>query len=134
MAADTGPFLSWRWVGASLAIFLLVEIALGIGVGELVAGRYLSLGTAFWVRGSIQLAAFFIGGVVVGVVSPSVRVLEPALGGAAAVGLTALTAIFTPYGHIRMGSSRLMLAGGIAFGLALAGAWVGERLTGKLRT
>lgn len=132
MAREEGPFISWRWVLISLALFVLIEIAVGVGVGRLVSGRYLSMGTSFWIRGSVQWMAFFLGGGVVGAISPSVRILEPAVAAFAAVGLTLLATLFTPYGFLHMGGARLALAGGIAFALAMAGAWMGERLAGRL--
>ncbi|MEO1230385.1 MAG: hypothetical protein AAFZ18_15895 [Myxococcota bacterium] len=127
------PFISFRWVLLSLLLFVAAEIVIGLGLGELVAGRYMSIGTSFWIRGSTQLLAFFLGGIVVGVISPGVRILEPALAAFSAVLLTVVTALFVPYAFARMGGSRLATAGFIAFGLALAGAWIGERLSGGLK-
>lgn len=126
------PF-SWSWVGLSLLIFIGMEVLIGIGVGQLVVGRYLSIGTSFMVRGSIQLVAFFLGGFIVGVVSPGIRMAEPAVGAFGAVALTMVVALFTPYTFMRMGLGRLLVAGTIAMLLALWGAWVGERLTGTVK-
>jgi len=123
--------LSWTWVLASAGLFVLTEVLLGMVVGKLVVGRYLSISTSFLVQGLLNLASYFVGGFVIGVVSPGIRTLEPALGAALCVALMLAVTLFTPYSFIRFDGLKLLLGGFIAFFLALAGAQLGERLMGN---
>ena len=83
-------------------------------------------------QGVLNLLSFFVGGVVIGVVSPGLRIDEPAVGAFLSVGLLLVVTLFTPYSFISFSLTKLLLGGGIAFALALSGAKLGERITGKL--
>ena len=76
---------SWRWALTSLVIFLGVEIALGGVVGRLVTGKFVGHVAALKIEVLLILAGYFGGGLVVGAISPSVRIYEPAVGAALAV-------------------------------------------------
>ena len=43
------PF-AWRWVFASMVLFLVLELALGEGLAHLLSGRVLSDGTGLLMR------------------------------------------------------------------------------------
>jgi hypothetical protein len=119
------------WTVASTAIFLATELALGGIVGELVVGRYKSLGLDFVLQGVLNLASYFIGGFIIGVASPGVRIVEPAVGAFLSVALMLGLALFTPYSFIRFSLTKLVIGGGVAFALAFLGARLGERLVGN---
>ena len=122
---------SWKWVMASMAIFIGFELVLGGLVGQVVMGRYMSHSLRFLLQGALNLASYFIGGVVNGVISPGLRIQEPAVGAFLSVALMLSLSLFTPYSFIRFSLFKLLIGGGIAFILALTGAKLGERLTGK---
>ena len=124
------PF-SYRWMLASLGVFVLIELLLGGLLGSVLLGGYASLSLKFLVQGALNLASYFIGGVIIGLVSPGVRTLEPAAGAFLAVALMLSMALFTPYSFIQFSMEKLLLGGAIAFALALGGARLGERLTGN---
>lgn len=125
------PF-SWKWVFISLAIFIGMEVILGVLLGYVVVGRYVSLSLRFLLQGLLNLASYFVGGFLIGVVSPRVRVVEPAVGAFFAVAATIGLTLFTPYAFIRFSMTKILIGGAIAFALALTGAKLGERLTGRL--
>jgi len=79
-----------------------------------------------------MLASYFIGGFLIGLLSPGIRVLEPALGAFLAVGFTFLYGFFTPFSFFAFSLGKIFIGGGIAFGLALLGAKLGEKLAAKL--
>jgi hypothetical protein len=122
----TQPF-SWVWVFISMALFVGSELVLGGLVGGLLVGRFTSIGLRFMLQGVLYLISFFAGGLVIGVISPRVRILEPAVGAALTVALMLTVTIFTPYSFIHFSTSKLLVGGA----MALTGARLGERLTGN---
>lgn len=122
---------SWPWVLGSMCVFLVVEAVLGGIVGKYVLGRYLSHSFLFLTQGLLNLSSYFIGGVLVGLFSPGLRISEPALGAFFSVALMLGMSFFTPYTFIRFSASKLLIGGVIAYALALAGAKLGERLAGN---
>ena len=123
------PFSS-KWMLASMGIFIGVELFLGGFIGEVVIGRMMSLSLRFLIQGLLNLLSFFIGGFIIGVVSPGLRVHEPAIGAFLSVAFMLFLSLFTPYSFIRFSLTKMLLGGGVAFCLALTGAKFGERLTG----
>lgn len=121
----------WIWIFLSMAIFLAVELFLGGFVGHLVAGRF--IGHVFYIKIEmiLMLASYLFGGLIVGMISPDIRILEPAVGAFLAVLLTALYGFFTPSHVYGFALNRLLIGGGIAFILALVGADCGERIAAR---
>ena len=128
--SDRASF-SFGWVVGSLLIFLAVEVVLAGLIGTFVGG-FLSPGTAFSIKGLLNLVSYLIGGLIVGAASKNIRMLEPAIGAFLAVALTLMLTFFTPYTFLAFSSVKLVIGGGIAFVLALVGATVGEQLTGSV--
>jgi hypothetical protein len=126
------PF-STTWVVLSVLVFCAAELVLGYFVGSVVVGKYVSPMFHLKVQVLLNLGAYFVGGVAIGVLSPGVRVVEPAVGAFVSVGLTLIISWFLPYAFLRLSFEKLLLGGGIAFVIALMGAKLGERLTGNLR-
>lgn len=122
---------SWTWVFISVAIFVAAEVLLGGLVGKLVVGRYASMSLRFLLQGALNLASYFVGGMLVGIISPRVRILEPAVGAFISVSAMLFMALFTPYSFIRFSTFKMVIGGGVAFLLALSGARLGERLVGN---
>ncbi|MFC1641167.1 hypothetical protein ACFL5O_00550 [Myxococcota bacterium] len=122
------PF-STRWMLISLALFVGVELLLGGLIGGLVGG-YMSLSLRFLLQGALNLASYFIGGIIIGVISPGVRIHEPAVGALLAVAFMLSMSLFTPYSFIQFSAVKLVVGGAIAFVLALTGAKLGERMVG----
>ena len=75
-----------------------------------------------------MLASYFVGGFLVGVMSPGIRIFEPAIGAFFAVLCTFIYGFFTPHRFFGFALNRLLIGGIIAFVLALLGADLGERL------
>jgi hypothetical protein len=123
--------VSTRWVVVSFVVYLLCEVALGGVLAPLLSG-FVSRPMAMRVEVLLMLGSFFVGGFVVGALSPTVRVLEPALGAAGAVMLTFVYALFMPMSFYRVPPERLLLGAALAFGVALAGADSGERAAARL--
>ena len=123
------PF-SNKWMFASMGVFIGIELVLGGMVGGLLVGRFTSVGLRLVLQGSLYLASFFIGGFIIGLVSPSLRILEPAAGAFLSVALMLVFSIFTPFTFIRFSLVKMFVGGAIAVFLALTGAKIGERITG----
>ena len=123
---------SWRWTIASALIFIVAELVLGGLVGQLVVGRFMSLGLRFLLQGVLHLASFLVGGFIVGLISPGVRTSEPAVGAFLSVALMLALSLFTPYSFIRFSLTKMLIGGGIAIMLALAGARLAERIVGNI--
>ncbi len=100
---------------------------------RLVAGRY--VGRIFWykIEMVIMLASYFFGGLLIGLFSPDIRVLEPAIGAFLVVVGTLFYSFFTPMTRcFGFSSDRALIGGTIVFVLALVGADGGERLAARL--
>ena len=129
-SSETQPF-SKKWVLASTAIFVVVELFLGGLIGNLVVGTFLSLNLRFLLQGLLNLISFFIGGFIIGLISPGIRIFEPALGAFLSVALMLCLSFFTPYSFIQFSMTKMLIGGAIAFFLALTGARVGEKIAGN---
>ncbi len=125
------PF-AWRWVFGSMVIFIVLELAMGEGMARVLEGRVLSDGTGMLLRNGLQLAAFFIGGLTIGVVSPKLRLIEPALGAAGCMLFIGALTWMTPVRFYSFGGIQLIVACAVSFVVALAGAWMGERVMGNI--
>ena len=128
--ADTQTF-SVKWMLFSVLIYIAAEIVLGIWVGGVVVGKYLSVSLRFMLQGLLNLASYFVGGFIIGLISPGLRIYEPAAGAFLAVSLMLLLTILTPFNFIQFSMTKMLIGGGIAFFLALAGARLGERVSGN---
>lgn len=122
---------SVRWTIASMVVFITLEVVLGGIAGEYVLHRHGPFALTFAVQALLNLVSYFIGGMIIGFVSPGVRVLEPAVGAFLCMVLLLVFTLFTPYTFLRFSLTKLILGGSIAFGLAMLGARLGERLAGN---
>ena len=121
---------SYKWMMLSMIVFIGIELVLGGVVGEMVMGRYLSHSLLFLLQGVLNLAAYFLGGLLIGAISPGLRMREPAVGAFCSVALMLSLTMFTPYSFIQFSLTKLIIGGIIACFLAYWGAELGERLTG----
>jgi hypothetical protein len=128
--SENQPF-SKKWVIASTAIFVAVELFLGGLIGNIVVGTFMSLNLRFMLQGLLNLLSFFIGGFIIGLISPGIRIWEPAVGAFLSVSLMLCLSFFTPYSFIQFSLTKMLIGGGIAFFLALAGARMGEKVAGN---
>lgn len=108
---------AWRWVLISLAVFLVVQFL-----------PLLVLRIDGWAGIGASVSVWFVGGLVVGFVSPGKTIFEPALAALATAGPTMLYLwIVTPTG---LGPSAFAyaIAGGLGAMLGLFGARLGETI------
>lgn len=122
---------SKKWMFASVAIFIGVELILGGLIGNVVIGRFLSRSLYFILQGVLNLVSFFIGGFIIGLISPGIRIREPAVGAFLSVSIMLCLSIFTPYSFIHFSLTKMLVGGVIAFSLALVGARLGEKIVGN---
>ncbi|MFB6352057.1 MAG: hypothetical protein ABEN55_06375 [Bradymonadaceae bacterium] len=123
---------SWRWVWASLAIYVVVEVALGQIVGNYLLGGFISRPLYLKLQAFLMLAAYASGGGLVGLISPNVRIAEPAIGAFLAVAATFLYTVFSPVVFYQVSPGRIALGGTLALVCAATGAKFGERLASRL--
>ncbi len=130
-ASKVQPF-AWRWVLGSMIVFVVLEVSLGAGLASLLDERMLSHGTGLLLRNGLQMVAFFGGGLFIGVVSPRIRLLEPALGAVGCILLILVMTWMTPIHVYGFGGTRLLAACVVSFVVAISGAWLGERMMGNV--
>jgi hypothetical protein len=114
-----------------MVIFIAVELLLGGVVGRLIAGRFVGHVFRIKIEVILMLVSYFVGGLFVGLFSPNVRILEPAIGASLAVLFTFVYSFFTPVRFFGFSINRLLIGGIIAFVLALIGADFGERIAAR---
>ncbi len=124
---------SKKWMILSMIIFITTEIILGGFIGKVVVGKYLSISLRFFIQGLLNLLSYFLGGFVIGAISPGIRIYEPAAGAFLSVAAMLCMSFFTPYSFIHFSLQKMIIGGVIAFFLALYGARLGEKLTNKKR-
>jgi hypothetical protein len=125
------PF-STAWLLASVTLFLAAELLIGTWLGPLIVGRYVSPAFHFQVQGLMHLASFWLGGFAVGLLSPGIRLLEPALGAFVSVVAAFSLSVFLPHTYLQFDLKKILLGGGIAVVLALFGAYTAERVMGNV--
>lgn len=124
------PF-SRSWVLISMAVFITAEILIGYLLGGIIVGKYVSIGLRFIMQGLCMLFSFYVGGLIIGLVSPGVRIAEPAVGAFLSIALMMILTLFTPSFFYHFSLIKVVFGGGIAFALALAGAKTGEKIMGN---
>ncbi len=130
---DRSPTFSTPWLLASVVIFTAVELLITLALAPaLLVGRLGSPMLRLRLEMLMHLGSFWAGGLLVGVISPRVRMLEPAVGAFASVALVLMSSVFLPYTTLRFSTDKLVVGGGLAFLLALAGAYAGEKLMGNV--
>ena len=131
MLNQNQPF-SMRWVLGSMAVFVIAQLVLAVVVGQLLIGSRIAFGLQQVVQGLLILVSYFVGGFIIGVVSPKIRIIEPALGAFLSIFLVVLVSFVMPNSYIQFNWVRLVIGGVIAFALAMYGATLGEKLTKQI--
>ncbi|MBI1944944.1 MAG: hypothetical protein HYS27_04565 [Deltaproteobacteria bacterium] len=132
---DNAQPFSWAWVIASVLIITAMEICIAVVISPaILASRLASTMVQLRLDMLMHLASFLLGGWFVGVISPRVRLWEPAVGAAIAVIIVFLMTFFLPHSYIRWDWTKIFVGGGIGFVLALAGAYTGEKWMGNVET
>ena len=121
------------WLVVSIVLFCAVELVIGGFVGSVVVGKYVSQMFHYKIQVMLNLGSYLVGGVVIGVISPGVRIVEPAVGAAVSVAMVLSISIFLPNRWLHFSMNKLLVGGGIAFVIALLGARFGEKLMGNVR-
>ena len=120
--------LSKNWIIISFIIFITIEIILGGFIGQLVAGTFMSYSLRHLLQGLLNLISYLIGGFIIGLISPGIRVIEPAIGAFLSVAIMLILSIFTPFTFIHFSLIKMLIGGAIAFFLAMSGAKFGEKI------
>jgi hypothetical protein len=128
------PF-SWAWVVASVAIFTALEILIAVLLAPAIfAGRLASPMLQMRLQMLMHLGSFLAGGLAVGVISPRIRMWEPAVGAFISVAIVFMMSFFMPTWWMTFNLEKVIVGGGIAFVLALAGAYTGEKWMGNVES
>lgn len=122
---------SFLWVILSFITFVFVELFLGGFVGQVLIGKYISISLKLTIQALLHLSSFFIGGVIIGILSPGIRIWEPAIAAFLSVGIMFSISMFTPYSYISFSQEKMLVGGCIAFFLSRMGARLGERVVGN---
>lgn len=126
------PF-SWAWVIASVLIITGMEIGIAVVISPLLmASRLATQMVQLRLDMLMHLGSFLVGGWLVGIISPRVRMWEPAVGALISVMLVFLISFFLPHSWWRWDWNKIFVGGGIAFVLALAGAYTAEKWMGNV--
>lgn len=124
---------SWKWVALSVVVYTAMEIGIAVFLAPAIfAGRLASPMLQMRLQMLMHLASFLIGGFAVGLFSPGVRLWEPAVGAFVAVALVFMMSFFMPTWFMHWDTHKVMIGGGIAFVLAIAGAYSGEKIMGNV--
>jgi hypothetical protein len=126
------PF-SLLWVAVSMATFIAVELLVGGLIGPFLQGRYTSIALGFSLQGLLNLLSYLVGGFLVAVISPGIRIAEPAAGAFCSVALVQILTLFTPSQMLQPDRGKMLIGGVIALVLATVGATAGETLMGNLK-
>lgn len=120
------------WMFASVVLFLASELLIGTWIGPLVLGKYVSPMFHMQLQMMMHLASFYLGGLLVGLISPGVRLKEPAVAAFLSVALVFMISFFMPTFMYPFSMDRMVVGGLIALVIAVAGAYSGEKLMGNI--
>ncbi|HEY4001690.1 MAG TPA: hypothetical protein VGO93_22635 [Candidatus Xenobia bacterium] len=123
---------SWGWTGLAFAVFTVVEIVVGTLLHGLIASRFPSMDLDLKLSMLILVASFLVGGFVVALVSPRVRIWEAGVAAFLTVLMTHLYAFFVPVSFIHPDLHRMLVGGVMGLVLAAIGADSGERVSARL--
>ena len=124
---------SWKWVALSIVIYTAMEIGIAVFLAPAIfAGRLASPMLQMRLQMLMHLASFLVGGFFVGLLSPGVRMWEPAVGAFVSVAIVFMMSFFMPTWFMHWDTQKVMIGGGIAFALAIAGAYSGEKIMGNV--
>jgi stress response protein SCP2 len=123
---------SWAWMLASLVVFIITEIAIAGLFQTNLFWSFIPQSFRFLVEIVSFAISFLMGGMIVGLVSPSIRVLEPALAAFFSVIILLSNGFFTPHGFADFSVIKMLIGGSIAFALAMSGARLGEKIAAKM--
>jgi hypothetical protein len=125
------PF-SMGWMFTSVGLFLGSELLIGTWIGPLVLGKYVSPMFHMQLQMMMHLASFYLGGLLVGIISPGVRLQEPATAAFLSVALVFMISFFMPTFFYPFSMGRMLVGGVIALVIAVAGAYSGEKVMGNI--
>ncbi|PTQ90953.1 hypothetical protein [Agitococcus lubricus] len=131
MFQQNQPF-SWGWVFSSMVIFVIAQLILSFFIGQMILGHYIAHGLKQVVQGLLMLSSYFLGGFIIGLISPKIRIIEPALGAFLSIFLVVFVSFVLPNTYIHFQWLKLLIGGVIAFALAMYGATLGEKLTKQI--
>jgi hypothetical protein len=114
-------------------VFTAAELIIGLVVGPLVVGRFVSPMLRMRVEMLLHLSSFLGGGVVFGFMTPGVRLAEPAVAAMVSVWLTFLMSFFLPHNFVHFSTDKVLVSGGIACVLALFGTYSAEKWLGHFK-
>ncbi|CAG0938850.1 General stress protein 16U [Candidatus Brocadiaceae bacterium] len=123
---------SWGWMLSSLVVFIIAEIAITGLFQTNLFWSFIPISFRYLVEVVSFSLSFLIGGVVVGLISPSIRVLEPAIAAFLSVIILLSNGFFTPHGFNDFSFIKMLIGGSIAFALAMYGARLGEKIAAML--
>lgn len=123
---------SWGWFLSSLVVFIIAEISIAGLFETNIFVSFIPMSFRYLVEVVSMSLSFLVGGLIVGLISPSVRVLEPAIAAFISVILMLSNGFFTPHSFVGFSFVKMLIGGGIAFALAMYGARLGEKLEAML--
>ncbi len=124
MRTDKFQAFSWAWVWMSLGSFLVAQSLL-----SLLYMRMKTIHGSILAEAVFNIITYYLGGFIVGVVSPKVRVMEPAVGAVLAMILVHSVGMWMPVSFIHFNVGKVVVMGILVFCLAWAGAVHGEKFT-----
>lgn len=130
--------ISYKWVvyGAAIIIGLqgTTHLVISGSVGSSIVASYGATNGALMLVGIVAVIAYFIGGMVVGLYSPGETIREPAYATLLAIAPNLLTNLASHFDHgwpLAGWATGAGLALVVGFLMAMAGAWLGEKMQGR---
>ena len=118
---------SWPWVWLSIGSFVLAQTLMDHGLVHMrtIHGNLL-------LESLLNIATYYLGGLIVGVASPKVRVMEPAVAAVISLFLVMSVGMWMPFSFVSFRLVKTLFMSAVVFALAWTGAVHGEKLTRQL--
>ena len=110
MLNQNQPF-SMRWILGSMAVFVIAQLILTVVVGQVLIGNRVGYTLQQVLQGLLILVSYFVGGFIIGVVSPKIRIIEPAIGAFLSIFLVVFVSFVMPNSYISFNWLRLIIGG-----------------------